>query len=310
MELTPPFTREEFLAASHGLTEDHNQPQARVKARASGLGTCARRQAYSARGGDPSDPAEHILTPMQGTYVEDLSCAVIEHLPYGLTVVDRQIELPEDYPVAGHPDGRLQMKDEIEPYLRDGLVWGFEHKHLGRFGYQKAFKEGFMIANPDYMAQVTMYADALGWDAVLIVVLAQDASATVYDYRMAGEAAWNNDPKNPRGNKTKNPTTYARNEWGLREDFDPKVQLFAYDLRQLKGYAAPPLHERARQIIELSATPERVKREYDPTKKNDGKTNNFPCFWRGGGSCPFYQQCLADGEGDVVVTPSPFGKIK
>jgi hypothetical protein len=143
-----PFTAEEFIDAAYELEMDINKTQVHHRPRASGLASCAREQGYSYSGTPESNPqrddprrAPGVLTTEQGRHVEDLTCEIIDHMPQGLTVVDRQIELPVDYPVSGHPDGRLQPK--AGGPMPDGLVWGFEHKHLGRFSYMKTFKLGF-----------------------------------------------------------------------------------------------------------------------------------------------------------------------
>ncbi len=297
-DLAPPFTVAEFAAASHGLTQAHNLPGRREKPRASSLGSCARRQAADLAGVAPSNPAPHVLTQEQGRYVEDLTCEVIEHLPHGLTVVDRQIELPDDYPVSGHPDGRLAPAEcpESRP-LGDGRVWGFEHKHLGRFQYLKTFREGFLNAHPDYMAQLTLYGDALGWDAALVVVLAQDGSSTAYEQRQSERWATTG----------KTQATRDRHAWATRPDWDAKVLLYAYDLAQYRAFAVAGLHRRAEEIAAASGRPETVKREYHP-EVPDGETNNFPCSWRGG-SCPVLTWCLDNGDGAVEAAPNPFGVL-
>lgn len=301
-----PFTVNEFIQAAYKLELPENAVQMRSRPRASSLGGCAREVAYQMAGVPQSNPSiadnmngvdgpqrrDHgILTTESGRIIEDLSCAVIEHVPSGLTVVDRQIELPAGYFVSGHPDGRLQQKGKgtIERTLQDGLVWGFEHKHVGRFKYLKIFKEGFERGAPDYFAQVIIYGKALGWDKVTLVIMAQDASSMTFE------------ANNSLGAKTRT----SKNSWPLRLDWNPKVQIYHLDLRP--WYALiPKLAKRAADIsaIVQAQGAAAVRRDGDGIRTyvdNRGLTKlAFPC-----GYCDFADQCNVDGNGTEAVTPLP-----
>jgi hypothetical protein len=288
-----PFTADEFIDAAYSLELDVNKTQVHTRARASGLGSCARQQAYSFAGVPESDPqrkdperAQGILTTEGGRHVEDLTCEIIQHLPHGLTVVDRQIELPVDYPVSGHPDGRLHWGDENSARtLQDGLVWGFEHKHLGRFSYMKTFKLGFEAANAGYMTQLVPYGHALGWDKATVMVLGQDASGNNFEYNNSHYA------------KKRTPA----NAWALRDDWNAKVQLFHIDLRPWYGFI-PQLHDRARQLatVVTEQGPAAVRREGDGIARTQQGKRAFPC-----GYCDYVSVCNMDGNGTVGIVPIP-----
>jgi hypothetical protein len=291
-----PFTAEQFIDAAYELEMDINKTQVHHRPRASGLASCAREQGYSYSGTPESNPqrddprrAPGVLTTEQGRHVEDLTCEIIDHMPQGLTVVDRQIELPVDYPVSGHPDGRLQPK--AGGPMPDGLVWGFEHKHLGRFSYMKTFKLGFEEANAGYMAQTILYGHALGWDKATIMVLGQDASGNQFEYNNSHYA--------------KNIT--PANQWAQREDWNPKVLLFHIDLRPWYGFV-PQLHDRAGQIMRVirEQGPAAIRRENDGVshamfERDGGKGKPlFPC-----GYCSHVDRCNLDGNGTVGIVPIP-----
>lgn len=305
-----PFTQDEFVQAAYGLELDENKVQRRLRPRASGLAGCAREVGYMMEGVEPSNPSsadsmrgmdspqrrDHgKLTTEGGRIIEDLSCEVIKHVPNGLEVVDRQIELPADYYVSGHPDGRLQsqhlsLREEALGVrtLQDGLVWGFEHKHLGRFKYLKIFKEGFERGAPDYFAQVIIYGHALGWDKVTLVLLAQDASGVQMEANQS------------LGAKTRT----SKNSWPLRDDWNPKVQLAHLDLRP--WYAlVPRLNKRADEISRVvqQVGAAAIRRESDGirTKVDRGLTKlTFPC-----GYCDFADRCNLDGAGTEPVEALP-----
>lgn len=299
-----PFTQDEFIQAAYALEMDVNRPQVRSRPRASALAGCAREIAYQMAGIPLSNPSsadtmngmegpqrrDHgILTTESGRIIEDLSCAVIEHVPGNLEVVDRQIELPADYFVSGHPDGRLQRQGTEIRELEDGCIWGFEHKHSGLFKYLKIFKEGLERGAPDYFAQVIIYGKALGWDKVTLVIMAQDASSM------------NREANNALGAKTRT----SANSWPLRLDWNPKVQVYHLDLRP--WYALiPKLTERAQDITRIVHTQgaAAVRRDGDGIRTfvdYKGLTKlTFPC-----GYCDFADQCNADGNGTEAVCPLP-----
>lgn len=298
-----PFTPDEFIQAAYKLELAENVPQVRLRPRASSLGGCAREVAYQMAGIPLSNPSSRdsmngmdgpqrrdhgILTTESGRIIEDLSCAVIEQLPGNIEVVDRQIELPDYYFVSGHPDGRLQLKDTVHAEMPDGLVWGFEHKHVGRFKYLKIFKEGFERGAPDYFAQVIIYGYALGWDKVTVVVMAQDASSENMEATRALQAK----------------KRTSANSWPLRLDWNPKVQVYHLDLRP--WYALiPKLELRAGDIGRIVHTlgAAAVRRDGDGIRTYDDRGITklaFPC-----GYCDFADQCNSDGNGTEAVTPLP-----
>jgi hypothetical protein len=165
-------------------------------------------------------------------------------------------------------------------------VWGFEHKHLGRYSYMKCFKLGFEAANAGYMAQVILYGHALGWDKVMVVVLGQDASGNQAEYN--------------RSHNAKKKT--QANAWAQRLDWDSKVQLFALDLRPWYGFI-PQLHDRARQVAQVTQEtgPGSVRREGDGIAVNMSSASPaFPC-----GYCDFVDRCNLDGNGTVGIIPLP-----
>jgi hypothetical protein len=229
-----------------------------------------------------------VLTTEGGRIIEDLSCLVIEQLDAGIEVADRQMELPIDYFVSGHPDGRLQKQGVIERTMADGLIWGFENKYVGRFKYLKIFKEGFERGAPDYFCQVILYGHALGWDKVTVIVMAQDASSENMEATRALQAK----------------TRTSKNSWPLRLDWNPKVQVYHLDLRP--WYALiPKLNERANDITRITQTlgAAAVRREFDGIRTYDdrGLTKlSFPC-----GYCDFADQCNADGNGTEAACPLP-----
>lgn len=294
--LTPPFTAEEFLAVvGQTFALPENEVREYDKPRASSLASCARQQAYAMAGTEhdaigvegSARQTDGALTAEQGRMFEDLSVKVIEQM--GVAVVDRQISLPDSYPVTGHPDGRLSG---------DGLVWGFEHKHLGRYAYEKILKEGLLAANPGFVLQSALYGDALGWDAALFVVVAQDSSA------VRGDITANLRAKNPAS------------RWSVYPGVNPKVTIAPLDLRPVKHGLVPLGLDRARWLSEWkrsSGIPRDVAREFDPTTTEEkwvadgygGRTTvdraPFPCGW-----CPFFSKCLADGPGGKAAPPLPW----
>lgn len=237
------------------------------KVSASALGSCSRKQLATLRGVPATNPSrpDSVITTEQGTIIEEVAIGAIEAL--GLSV-RRGISLPNDYPVSGHPDGELYEATPMGAGLLGGYKWGWEHKHLGAFGFKRAIQSGFDAANPGYMAQIVTYGHALGWDRVLVQVTAQDGSAVRTEQRN------------------------AKND--LFKNADPKTAFFGYDLHSYYPFI-PHLHQRVQQITSIIA-PENIAREYD------GK-RNFPCNF-----CHVQDWCNSVGDGGMVVTPSPFGQ--
>ncbi len=330
--LEPPFTGEEFLQAADGLfnQQPENRPQVRSKPRASGIASCAKQQAYymanvdEDNAGEPSEKPDMALTQEQGRMFEGLSAMVMGAMGFRLRgrqvcighevcptqpAHPKRVQGPIDYPVTGHPDGQLAqiLGVDNEPehgggevtvdQLAGNLKWGFEHKHLGRWAYEHVFKFGIDEAEPEHVAQVAMYGDALGWDACLEMIIAQDASSTRSDARI------NLGVKD----KTK--------AWAHREGWDPKIQLVTHDIHRLQRMLVPALHRRAQWLSKIRAEdvdPGRVVREFDPTdtrlrwQNNDGVVEQveepeFPCSY-----CPYLQRCLDDGPGDLYAPTTPW----
>ena len=274
-EIKAPFTREDFIRASFKLGLPENAPQTRAKPRVSGILDCSRQQMYSMQNVPRSNPEEEDfgrnhqnITNEIHREAEGVTASIIAQLDF--TVVDRQVSLPADYPVTGHPDGRLvkgRYWAEGDASLIDGLVWGFEHKVIGYLQYIKVFDKGLFAAKPEYITQALLYGDALGWDCVLFVILADDAAAT-------------------KGKRTQS----SNQGWAKRDDWNPKVQLVPIDLRPLKPLVGS-FHARAAALTEAAATVEaaEVKREFSGTAV-------FPC-----GYCDWRNRCNIDGEGSLVI---------
>lgn len=327
-----PTTADMVDASRRAFMLEMNTPQERAKPRASGIGDCARKQAYSMRnvGATNEGNRDGGLTTEQGREIEDLTVEVIRWASGGeLVVANRQIELPADFPMTGHPDGQivniedakwnpdcgvcgagpsscagLQFGPATGGHLYgpigweapldsrvDGQVTGFEHKHLGNYGFQKTFKEGFAQGEPTYFAQTLSYGDALGWDRVRVVVLAQDSSVNHRDAQANLKAA------------------KPKLRWAHKEDWHPKLQQYDVDLGPMLL-----LQKKVRQraewltgvLFDNAEDPGTVVREADPNDlvKEDWLVDeatgeiysvpkpDFPCGW-----CPWLQRCLDDGPG-------------
>lgn len=332
MTLTPPFTNEEFLESSRVAWErPENEEQIHEKPRASGLAGCAREQAYMMRATPKTNPnkvqwSERVdsnLTAEQGRRFEDISAEVIEAIPdKGLLVKRRQVcigheahvdpetgEMHEQGPIdfwcSGHPDGEIHQW--IEKYFDpqgsglvsetiNGAKWGWEHKHLGRWGYQGLFKAGSVeVGHPSFLVQGLCYALALGWDAILVHVIGQDASSNRSD------ATSNRQAKKPKS------------RWANAPDWNPKAQFYTIDVEEMK-HLAGMLENRARWLTDNVDPPEAVMREADPESVAkrplssivDGELlltdqPNFPCSY-----CPWLDKCLEDGEGTKRAPQLPF----
>lgn len=280
-----PFTTRDYLeAVGPSFQLDMNKLMLRRKPRASALGSDAREIAYMMSATPYDDPphedarneADSVLTAEQGRMFEDLSVHVIEQMGFG--VVDRQIELPDDYFVTGHPDGRL-----VGPWMDDyNLVCGFEHKHLGRWKYIGIIKHGFMAECPEYVLQAVLYGYALGWDICQFVITAQDASG------IRTEAL--------RSTKTKDESK----RWGLK-DFNPKVHAFAIDLRPLYETLLPAARQRAEWFtrwFDESCDPREVRLEHDPYEVDGLGRATFP--W---GYSEWLGRARADGQSGQSAPP-------
>lgn len=278
-----PFTVEEFLGAAnerYAYALPENAPKERDKPRVSGICRDAREIAYMMANTPKTDAnadvrSDSVLTTEQGRMAEDLVVPVVNQLGY--QVIERQLALPADYPLTGHPDGALLKTNPVSTEL----IWGFESKHFGRWGYEDILKRGLEESAPDIIAQVALYGDALGWDACLVVVTSQDASSVRSDMT--------------RNRKAKNPAS----RWADKPGLDPKVQLFAVDIRPLKETLVPVLLERAQWFIDWKADPEgsdpaMVRWEIEPS-------DAFPWGWS-----EWKTQAMMDGQGDITAPRLPW----
>ena len=214
------FTEFDLLQAVHGAFQlPENAPQVRSKPRASSLTGDAREIAYmmanvqkSNPHADNADRVDMAFTQEQGRLCEDITVGALAQL--GWPVEDRQIALPADYFVTGHPDGII------------GGRTLFEHKLYGRFAYKDLAREGIWGSKGrDILAQGALYADALGLDDVLIVVASQDASSIRLEFK---QAAFRN------------------------KGLNPKVMLFRAEMADLV-HLIPPLKARAQFFIDWMA---------------------------------------------------------
>ena len=174
---------------------------------------------------DPSDLVQ-AFTNEQNRYLEDVTCTILANL--GHEVTDRQISLPDDYPVTGHPDGAFANG------------WGFEHKVLGYYSFMQVYKNGLFTEKPGYVTQAALYGDALGWDKTQFVILA--------------------------GDHTKLRSDMNRSRTPARDDWHPKIQLPVIDNRQLAPLV-PQMHARATGLSSAAESGTMVEREFSGTDR-------------------------------------------
>jgi hypothetical protein len=282
--LTPPIDADSIFKGIHkGFELPENVTQLRSKPRVSSLMSDARVIAYAMAGTPFSDPASENpdkwdgkFTQEQGRLAEDITAEGINASGI-IRVVNRQISLPDDYWATGHPDGELTntltIKDfeedptlVYEDRLIDGLKWGWEHKHLGRFQYKKIAKEGLYAGYPEIIAQMAVYGDALGWDACLACITSQDASSMRLELR------------------------------GLKAH--PKMMVFAVDLRPLYEEVIPYLQKRALWFsdwFENDGDPAHVAIEAKTVSKN-----SFPWGWT-----EYASKAIEDGPGTLTAPMTP-----
>ena len=301
--LTPPFTAGELLGvASEEFMLPENIPTVRAKPRASSIGDCARKIAYMMANTEVTDPGEDDgeITTEQGRIVDEaISQRLVRRLGEkrgdNIRVVNTQVALPDGFPMTGHPDGELSYGDEMRDV--DGLLWGYEHKHLGRWGYEKTFKEGIEVGEPVYLCQMISYGLALGWDAVAAVILAQDSSSTKSDAQ--------------QNLKAKNPGQ----RWAVNPDWNPKMLVYCLDLRQYYNTLGRRLIDRANWFIDWAANdgnPDNVQAEYSPEDVKPHYTvvegepveefiPNFPCS-----HCEWLTRCRESGPDGRTAPELPF----
>lgn len=247
----------------------------RYKPRASSIAQCARQNAFMMAGAEESNPQtpDATYTNEQGRIMEDLSIRALGKL--GIDIVDRQVSLPDDFYVTGHPDGRV-----------DGSRTGFEHKHFGGYKYLDIFKNGLEKAAPEVLVQIGCYAEGLGWDSALLLIIAQDAS------RLRGEFTLNQRAKNPK------------NRWSNIEGWNPKAQKFLIDTNAIVATVMPIVRQRAKYLTNWATNdgdPVNIKPEFNPEDEKDAK---FPC-----GYCPYMDACKKLGQGGEVIPFLPFMKL-
>lgn len=295
-----PFTVEDVLGAVEGMRSSalpENFVQERDKPRASSVGKCGRANAYY-MAGEPHDEwlsrSWMAYTQEQGRIMEDLTFGAMEYL--GFPVTGRQVAVPDDFPLTGHPDG--DGKEWVTEGLNsEGLVLGVEHKHFGRWEYETLFKQGLMQGDPFIIVQGLVYAKALGWDASVFFITSQDASSVHSDYTV------NKHAKNPA------------NRWSDKEGWNPKLQIITVDMRPLKLTLWPMIEQRARWLSKWKredGDPKNVARDYDPLRPKkkgevveEGAEPAFPCSY-----CPWYNKCVVDGDGGVQAPVLPFREGK
>ena len=285
--LEPPVSVEEFLAAREPELPE-NTRGVRAKPRASGIADCSRKQWYYMRDVNPTNEGnpDAGLTQEQGRMMEDVSIARLARTGKVL-VLGRQVGTPPNYVVSGHPDGA-----HLSLTTNDGLQWGFEHKHYGRYEYERMLKLGLEQGNPEALSQILMYGDALGWDACFLVVVSQDASAV-------------------RGDMTINKRSKEESNVWVTGDMNPKVAFYTVDIREYKNSLIPMLKMRAEWLTKHrdDATPPRPEfRPYPVKGKNkqrDDKNGkiDFPCSY-----CPYRDRCVVDGPTGLEAPRLPFIK--
>jgi hypothetical protein len=314
MSLIPPYDTAAFLKAANdpAFVLPENERRIRTKPRASGLMSCARQQVYEMLAVPYTDimKEDAVITQELGRMSEDYTTRVVPkidsplvELPWeSLAVVDRQVSLPEDYFVTGHPDGRLTQRKFFYPNApeeggrrnvyadttADGLRWGWEHKLYGAYSYKEALLGNAVTGTAGAFGQGLIYGDALGWDAVLIHVMAADAALVRGEMTHALKyAKTGKSPETRRVNQEKVDKFRGKN---------PKVEVKHVDLRPYKDAFIPDFRARAEALtetVEIGCDPDTVRRERDP--------DQHPLC----GYCPFKTRCVEAGQGSLIVPESP-----
>lgn len=260
---------------------NHEQPRVSAKPRASSLASCARQQVYAMRGVQPTNPMppDAVLTAEQGRHMELLIEQGLARLGY---VVDgQQGELPDDYPVTGHPDGILYKGDEsgLHPLAL------LEQKHLGQWSYLRILQHGLYSASPGYYIQALMYADSLGLDNVVFVITAQDASAVRTQLTQMKRYA----------TEGKTEATRAKNAWAMDVPASAaKMQIIEYSVDDNRALIMEA-HQRAKVLADVAGNSLHVQREFDPL------SDNFPCNY-----CDWKDACMKEPSDGAVVPKMRF----
>lgn len=283
-DLKPPITALEFFRGVHLAYPNQNNEGS--KPRASSIGNDARQIAYYMAGTPVSDPytewdarVDLKYTQEQGRILEDLSANALAAA--GLPVYDRQVCIGHpvcavgseaamaDVPYTGHPDGAFGSLD-------DGLVWGWEHKVFNIWPVLMTGKDGLLVQKPEAVEQGILYGHALDWDAVLVQVMAQDASAVRTELRKSKRFAMLKDT----------------------EAFHVKGNFYAVDLRPLYVSVLPGLLRRAEWFMEWKENdgdPAHVAWEKEP------RMDKFPWSYS-----EHVSQAISDGQGELVAPATPF----
>lgn len=240
-----------------------NKIQKRSKPRASGLTGCLRNQQYQMIGAKETDEpsADSYFTQEQGRLAEDITVAALGQC--GIPIINRQIALPEDFWVTGHPDG------EIAGY------GGFEHKHFGRYRYKRFAQFGLesAIFKEDVAPQIVCYAQGLGWERCLLVVTSQDASSIRVENR------------------------YMTKKAQLAKYHSQNVKMIVFDLEMapLIDRYAGALKDRATNLSmvtdsTLGTAKEKAVRAFNPDSNFKPDKGFYECDY-----CNYRGRCLDDG---------------
>jgi len=200
----------------------------------------------------------------EGTLSEDISAAGLDEM--GHSVRAQQGEMPDDFWCTGHIDGEVEDDGEW-------LLW--EHKHFGVWGFTGIFRKGLMIAKPEVFFQGLVYAMGRGLDKILFQIVAQDSSAT-------------------QAQATQSLKSKKAEKWGLRPDWNPKVQFIEMDVSMYKETVGPALKTRAQWLSLAKERGTKVAREYDP------HGDDYQCTY-----CPFKTACLEMGDGGTLAPGLP-----
>lgn len=316
-DLVDPF---KFFQGVHDAPEfqlDENQLRRALRPRASALQSCAREQAYSMHGVPLSDPQrenpEQVAQQYaneQGRVAEAISFAALQwqpDMPVRVAVVNRQVSTSAEHFASGHPDGELvwllpdedlhelMLEDDARGFLGQWAAFGIpperflfkpsmfgrtddeddgggyrigvEHKHPGVNTYGRVLGMGLEPERPGWVVQAIVYGMDRGWDYVLLIDVALDATSV----------------GSPRLGYTKY----------LKTPFDKKLNAKLMDIRGYKLAYGSQLRKRA-EALSAVEDPGTVAREFDGKMK-------FPCQY-----CEYQTRCNIDGDGDVVIPPSPF----
>lgn len=242
-----------------------------TKPRASSLGHCIRQQMYAMAAATPSGKADPVgaFTAEQGRHMESLVELGLNRL--GWEIEGQQDSLPEGYVVSGHPDGILVRSGQRVALL--------EQKHVGLWRYIDIYRKGLYAAQPGYLIQSLLYADALQMPTIVFIVTAQDSGAV-------------------RTEMKKNEKAKPENRW-VGPDFNPKMQVieFATDEFDWLLGAAKNRAEWITEAVDRGVTADEVVREADPER------DNFPC-----GYCDWQERCQQAGRGVVEGIGGPWIK--